>query len=155
MVECPDYFQVDGQGILLYCPQHRDNESDSSLCSFSAYKEFDFNDIVSGKIEDSNMQNLDEGRKKMDQGFDFYAPQTFTSPDGRKILFAWMSRMEEEEEKLFGAGESSIHCMTLPRELSYRNGELCQLPVRELEKSLCIHKISEQERQSGEIILKN
>ena len=45
--------------------------------------------------------------------------------------------------------------MTLPRELSYRNGELCQLPVRELEKSLCIHKISEQERQSGEIILKN
>ena len=50
MVECPDYFQVDGQGILLYCPQHRDNESDSSLCSFSAYKEFDFNDIVSGKI---------------------------------------------------------------------------------------------------------
>ena len=44
---------------------------------------------------------------------------------------------------------------TLPRELSYRNGELCQLPVRELEKSLCIHKISEQERQSGEIILKN
>ena len=30
---------------------------------------------------------LDEGRKKMDQGFDFYAPQTFTSPDGRKILF--------------------------------------------------------------------
>ena len=26
MVECPDYFQVDGQGILLYCPQHRDNE---------------------------------------------------------------------------------------------------------------------------------
>ena len=63
--------------------------------------------------------------------------------------------MEEEEEKLFGEGESSIHCMTLPRELSYRNGELCQLPVRELEKSLCIHKISEQERQSGEIILKN
>ena len=49
MVECPDYFQVDGQGILLYCPQHRDNERDSSLCSFSAYKEFDFNDIVSGK----------------------------------------------------------------------------------------------------------
>lgn len=64
MVECPDYFQVDGQGILLYCPQHRDNERDSSLCSFSAYKEFDFNDIVSGKIEDSNVQNLDEGRKR-------------------------------------------------------------------------------------------
>ena len=85
----------------------------------------------------------------LDYGLDFYAPQTFTSPDGRKILFAWMSRMEEEEEKLFGEGESSIHCMTLPREISYRNGELCQLPVRELEKSLCIHKISEQERQSG------
>ena len=67
MVECPDYFQVDGQGILLYCPQHRDNESDSSLCSFSAYKEFDFNDIVSGKIEDSNMQNLDEGRNKISE----------------------------------------------------------------------------------------
>lgn len=126
-------FQVDGQGILLYCPQHRDNERDSSLCSFSAYKEFDFNDIVSGKIEDSNVQNLDEGRKRWIRDLILCAADIYIT-GWKKILFAWMSRMEEEEEKLFGEGESSIHCMTLPRELSYRNGELCQLPVRELEK---------------------
>lgn len=167
MIECPDCFQIDGKEILLYCPQHRDNENDSSLFSFSAYQEVP-TELVSGNLsylqnsspaicekKEKSIWNLDEGCKMLDQGFDFYAPQTFTAPDGRRILFAWMSRMEEEEEKLFGEGESSIHCMTLPRELSYRNGELCQLPVRELEKSLCIHKISEQERQSGEMILKN
>lgn len=63
--------------------------------------------------------------------------------------------MEEEEEKLFGEGESSIHCMTLPRELSLSKRRTVSASGKRIGKSLCIHKISEQERQSGEIILKN
>ena len=133
MVECPDYFQVDGQGILLYCPQHRDNESDSSLCSFSAYKEFDFNDIVSGKIEDSNVQNLDEGRKKMDQGFDFYAPQTFLTEDGRRILIGWAGVPDAGYDSN-PMEEGWQHCLTVPRELTWHNGKIYQYPVRELTK---------------------
>ena len=138
MVECPDYFQVDGQGILLYCPQHRDNESDSSLCSFSAYKEFDFNDIVSGKIEDSNMQNLDEGRKKMDQGFDFYAPQSMVAPDGRRLIVAWANEWEWMPLfKDWGPTYQEGWCgfFNVIREVRMcKDGTLAFVPVEEMEK---------------------
>lgn len=128
MIECPDLFELNGKTVLLFNPQKRNNEIDESRYSFSAYKIGEFQE-ESGTFQDSN---LDDGYKKMDAGFDFYAPQTFLSPDGRRILLAWMSRMEEEQEKIFSRTEENIHCMTLPRELSLQGGKLCQKPIREL-----------------------
>ena len=128
MIECPDLFELDGRFVLLFNPQKRDNMADVPLYSFSAYKLGEF-DEESGIFRDAN---LDDGFETMDAGFDFYAPQTFLSPDGRRILFAWMSRMGEEQEKVFSRTEANIHCMTLPRELSLRGEKLCQKPIREL-----------------------
>ncbi len=132
MIECPDFFEINGQGLLVYCLQHRDNEMDASLESFSVYKKFPFH---GGPVTNQN-GDLDKGWEKLDLGFDFYAPQTFELPDGRRVLLAWMSRMSDEEEKKFSQDEKNIHCMTLPRELSLKHGELCQLPVKELEQIL-------------------
>lgn len=140
MIECPDYFQIKNRKMLLYCPQERDNKNDCCISSFSVYKEF------SSKNKNS-VENLDEGYQKLDCGFDFYAPQTFEVPDGRRILFAWMSRMQDEEEKAFARGEKRIHCMTLPRELSYHNGKLCQMPIKELQDKLIKQKNIEQNGQ--------
>lgn len=134
MIECPDYFEIENKKILLYCLQHRDNEQDCCISSFSVYKE------ISQDRENLKEENLDEGYQKLDQGFDFYAPQTFQAPDGRRILFAWMSRMEEEEEQLFSKGEKNIHCMTIPREISYKKGRLCQMPVKELQEKLILQE---------------
>lgn len=128
MIECPDLFELDGKYVLLFNPQKRDNAADETISSFSAYKLGEF-DEDNGIFQDAN---LDEGFEVMDAGFDFYAPQTFLSPDGRRILFAWMSRMEEEQEKVFSRTEPNIHCMTLPRELSLREEKLCQNPMKEL-----------------------
>ena len=125
MIECPELFETDGTSVLLYCPQHRDNQSDASLDSFSAYK----------LLEGDPMQqqtDLDHGWQRLDDGFDFYAPQTFLTPDGRRVLLAWMSRMEGEEETAFAAHAPRIHCLTMPRELFLQNGRLCQRPIREL-----------------------
>ena len=79
----------------------------------------------------------------MDYGLDFYAPQTLLTPDGRRIMIAWMQNWST-------VGAKPFHCrwfgqMILPRELSVHNGRLYQLPVRELEKyrgHLVIHHIS-------------
>lgn len=128
MIECPDLFELDGKSVLLYNPQNRDNEKDEDICSFSAYKLEEF-DEESGTFQDGK---LDFRYEKMDAGFDFYAPQTFEAPDGRRILFGWMSRMEAEQEKVFSENEPNIHCMTLPRELSVKGRMLCQKPIREL-----------------------
>lgn len=132
MMECPDLFELDGRHVLLFNPQKRDNTADETIFSFSAYKLGVF-DEINGTFQDSD---LDKGYEKMDAGFDFYAPQTFLNPDGRRILFAWMSRMEAEQEKVFSAAEPNIHCMTLPRELSLRGNKLCQKPIRELYRLL-------------------
>lgn len=128
MIECPDLFSLDGSDVLLFNPQKRDNETDMQKYSFSVYKLGKFHEET-GIFDDGN---LDDGSVTMDCGFDFYAPQTFSAPDGRRILFAWMSRMEEEQEKIFAENEPGIHCLTLPRELSVDKGRLYQRPVREL-----------------------
>ena len=130
MVECPDLFCLDGTYVLLYCPQKRDNEKDADISSFSAVKTVTFNE-QDGTLDDAD---LDQNFTKTDFGFDFYAPQTFEAPDGRRILYAWMSRMDEEQEEAFSKGEPRIHCLTLPRELKIRNGKLIQTPVKELEQ---------------------
>lgn len=128
MVECPDLFSLNGEDVLLFNPQKRDNTRDIPLHSFAAYKIGRF-DQKSCLFYDGN---LDCKYKYMDYGFDFYAPQTFQSPDRRRILFAWMSRMEAEQEQIFAKQQPNIHCLTMPRELFVKNGSLCQCPVKEM-----------------------
>ena len=40
MIECPDLFSIDETDVLIFCPQKRDNEHDTSIFSFAAYKMF-------------------------------------------------------------------------------------------------------------------
>lgn len=128
MIECPDLFELNGRYILLYNPQKRDNEKDFPILSFSAYKQVEFDEEM-GRLKN---ENLDEEYKILDYGFDFYAPQTFRDLKGRRILLAWMSRMEEEQEKMFSENEPNIHCLTLPRELFFESNKLYQRPLKEL-----------------------
>ena len=65
-----------------------------------------------------------------DYGLDFYTPQTVLLPDGRQIMVGWMQLWDTGSmESLLGWSGM----MTIPRELSLRNGRVCQNPVRELE----------------------
>ncbi|HIX68688.1 MAG TPA: glycoside hydrolase family 32 protein [Candidatus Anaerostipes excrementavium] len=128
MIECPDLFRLAHSYILLFSPQIWNHQKNRCEFSFSAYKIVSFD----GTISEDHLEDLDNGYLPMDYGFDFYAPQTFTNTKGQRILFAWMSRMEEEEEKAFSKGSPRIHCLTLPRKLSLKNGKLCQMPADEL-----------------------
>lgn len=130
MVECPDLFKLNGKYVLFYNPQQRDNEKDTDIASFSAFKFVDFNEC-SGTFSETN---LDCNFYKTDYGFDFYAPQTFEDAKGRRIMYAWMSRMDREQEAAFSEGEPRIHCLTLPRDLKLRDGRLLQAPVEELDQ---------------------
>lgn len=121
MIECPDLFIVDNKAILIYSPQKRDNLVDKSLYSFSVYKPGQF-DVVTGEFQ----EEIEENYQLIDEGFDFYAPQSFYSDEGKRILIAWMSNMTSQQEKVFGNDEKHIHCMTLPRELTIVNGNLIQ-----------------------------
>ena len=127
MIECPDLFMLNEKMVLLYCPQHRDNAVDDCIDSFSVYR------VLQNVSENMEHINLDAEWTRLDEGFDFYAPQTFLTPDGRRILLAWMSRIEGKEESSFAAHEPRIHCLTMPRELFLCGSRLCQRPIRELQ----------------------
>ena len=124
MWECPDFFTLDGKHILLTSPQDMTpiglefHAGNGTLCLMGHY--------------DGETGFTRERAQAIDYGLDFYAPQTLLAPDGRRIMIGWMQNWSTVNAKPF-------HCrwfgqMSLPRELSVRDGRLCQTPVRELER---------------------
>ena len=69
-----------------------------------------------------------------DYGFDFYAPQTFETRDGRRILFGWAGMADADAEYTVPtAAEGWQHMLTVPREVTLHEGRLRQYPVKELD----------------------
>lgn len=128
MWECPDYFQVDGRPVFAFSPQGIEAE------------EYRFeNTYQSGYLADVKLPETGQIRdiyqkfREWDLGFDFYAPQTFEAPDGRRILFGWAGVTDSPYDNEPSIREGWQHSMTVPRELSWKGDILCQKPVRELE----------------------
>jgi beta-fructofuranosidase len=65
-----------------------------------------------------------------EQGFDFYAGQTVSAADGRRIMIGWMQNPQTAENREVDLPINGQ--MSIPRELQLRDGKLLQKPVREL-----------------------
>lgn len=124
MWECPDFFALDGKHVLLVSPQNMTSmglefhPGNNTLC-------------IIGRYDRARRHLLRDNTQSIDYGTDFYATQTLQTPDGRRIMIAWMQSWESSGCKV---GELPFFGqMTLPRELSIRDGRLIQNPVRELE----------------------
>ena len=124
MWECPDFFPLDGKHVLLVSPQEMAaiglefHPGNANVCLIGKYDR---------KAHHLNREYV----QAIDYGLDFYAPQTLLTEDGRRVMIAWMQNWETSSsilQELRFMGQ-----MTLPRELSVRNGRLFQNPVRELE----------------------
>ena len=124
--ECPEFFRLDGKWVLLTSPMDMLPEGfeyhngNGTLCLIGDY------DSKSGTF-------MPQKNQAIDYGIDFYATQTVVAPDGRRIMIAWMQNWDTtpgyrlEPTTWFGQ-------MTLPRELTIRDGQLFENPVREIEK---------------------
>ena len=125
MWECPDVYELEGQTVLCISPQGVETQGlkyANVYQSVTCFLEGDFHKGAQVR-----------GFRELDGGFDFYAPQTFLADDGRRIQIAWMGMPDVEEFYTNPTVEDGWqHMMTIPRELSIRDGVLCQNPVREL-----------------------
>lgn len=124
MWECPDYFELGGKGFLSTCPQGLPHyESKWQNLNESGYFP------VEGRLEDSRLDEFAE----WDMGFDFYAPQTFLDPQGRRILIGWLGM----DNRVYGNATTELgwqHCLTIPREVTLgENGRLRQYPIAEFD----------------------
>lgn len=124
MWECPDIFRMEDRKVLSFCPQGIPQE-----------KERYQNIYQSGYIFLGGEVSPEATFQEWDMGFDFYAPQTFETEDGRRVLIGWAGMPDTDEiHRNFSVKNGWQHCLTIPGELTYRNGKICRMPVREIEK---------------------
>ena len=122
MWECPDFFPLDGKHVLFVSPQ-------DMLPEGFEYHNGNGTVCLTGTYDGKRF--MEERNQAIDYGIDFYAPQTILTPDGRRVMIGWMQNWDTckttgyEERPWFGQ-------MSLPRELSLKNGRLYQQPIREL-----------------------
>ena len=124
MWECPDFFELDGKHVLLTSPQDMLPEGleyhngNGTLC-------------IIGEMDKDTYTLKEQFNQSVDYGIDFYAMQTVEAPDGRRIMIGWMQNWDTlahrcNDSKWFAQ-------MSLPRELSVKNGRLYQTPIKELD----------------------
>ena len=124
MWECPDLFDLNGETVLVTCPQGVPEEG-------YIYKNVHQNGyfIMSGDLASKDV-NLSEFRL-LDYGFDFYAPQSFEDESGRRILVGWMG-IPDADYTNRTTENGWQHALTMPRELILKDGIIYQRPVEEI-----------------------
>ncbi|EZP75385.1 sucrose-6-phosphate hydrolase [Parageobacillus genomosp. 1] len=126
MWECPDLFELDGQEVLIVCPQGLEAEA-------MRYQNVHQSGYFVGRLDYETAQFLHGPFAELDRGFEFYAPQTMLDAKGRRILIAWMGVPDQDEDKHPTITHRWVHALTLPRELKLKDGKLYQTPVEELQ----------------------
>ncbi|MEZ8735561.1 MULTISPECIES: sucrose-6-phosphate hydrolase [unclassified Vibrio] len=125
MWECPDFFEIENQSVMLFSPQ-----------GVSSENPYDFKNIYSVAYIVGDRLNLDsvelenhQDIAQPDYGFDFYAPQTYLDDTGRRILIAWIGlpEIDTPSNEYQWAG-----MLSLPRELQIQDGYLVQSALPEL-----------------------
>lgn len=124
MWECPDFFELDGRHVLL-------GSSQDMLPKGLEYQNGNGTFYFAGSYDEETETFSEESDHTVDYGIDFYAPQTVLTPDGRRVMIGWMQNwdtcnLHTESTPWFGQ-------MSIPRELSLKDGVLIQNPIRELE----------------------
>ena len=120
LMECPDLFRLGSKWILTGSPEHHP-EGIRSL-------------VLIGDFDADSGRFIEQGYMPADYGYEHYAAQSFESPDGRRISFAWMN--EWEWMSTFagfskGPDDDWCGCLTMPREFSLIDGSLRMHPAKE------------------------
>ena len=124
MWECPDFFRLNGEDILLMSPQGLEPKGDK-------YRNLNQTGYLMGQLkEDFTLSR--SSFIEIDNGHDFYATQTLLTPDGRRVMIAWMNAWDSP---MYEKADGWAGALTLPRDLVIRHGKIYHLPIKEL-KSL-------------------
>lgn len=141
MCECPDYYEINEQGVLVFSPQ-----------GLKAEGIFYNNRYQSGYILRGLRETGKNNFTELDRGFEFYAPQSFIGKDGERIMFGWIGMPEELDHP--SVEEGHIHSLTLPRIMEIKNNKLYQRPHTDLQKLRKNKKEIEDLEINGEVNLK-
>mgnify|MGYP000248252766 FL=1 len=140
MWECPDYFTIGDKKILSASVQGLEG---------GIWEERNVYQSGYFEVEGDILSSYKLGEYKLwDYGFDYYAPQSFETEDGRRIHISWMGMPDCEAYTNLTIADGWQHCFTLPREIYVKDGKICQRPIRELDYKEAITKIAENKLQA-------
>ena len=122
MWECPDFFPMGDKYVLTFSPMRVGGHTSVYLVGDFDYGTGKFHYHISGEI---------------DWGLDYYAPQSFLAPDGRRIIVGWANGWEWMPLwKDWGPTYKEGWCgsFNIPREVRMlEDGTLQFLPIAEVE----------------------
>lgn len=94
MWECPDYFEVDNEKVLIFSPmgilKEKGAYENQAICTL-----VDFD-------EDSCEMTIPDTYCFLDYGQDLYAPQSTTDKDGNRVVIAWLRMPKAVEGEWIG-----------------------------------------------------
>lgn len=140
MIECPNLIEVNGQPVIIFCPQGLDHQ-------ILDYQNIYPNCYVIGQDLDWNNNTVKEPSSinNLDEGFDLYASQVLKAPDGRSLSVGWINLPDliypNDQDDWTGS-------LSLIKELTIKNKQLYQYPIAET-KMLRQKKIDFQNEQVG------
>ena len=80
MWECPDYFETDGKGVVVFSPMgFLKDEKPYDAVAICALADFN---------EETGEMHIADKWQLLDCGEDLYAPQSNTDKDGRRVVVA-------------------------------------------------------------------
>lgn len=139
MWECPDFYPLGDKQVLMISPQEMEAEG-------LEFHNGNNTAFLIGRYDKEKIRFEREKIQCVDYGLDFYAPQTMRTEDGRRVMIGWM---QSWDNPMYPDSQPWSGMMTVPRELSLKNGRIYQRPVRELDvyrknavayKEVCIEK---------------
>ena len=126
MWECPDLMKLGNKDIFIWSPQGKVRET----------HQFQNNYHATYAIGQLNQHTFDaEYIAELDQGFDFYAPQTFSGLENKEntILLGWIGL----PDLTYPTNQFKWHsALTMPREIQLKNNQLFQRPIKKIYENM-------------------
>lgn len=126
MWECPDLMKLGEKDVFVWSPQGKAREAHQFQNNYHAT-------YAVGKLQ-GNQLNA-EYIAELDQGFDFYAPQTFSGLDNQTgtIMFGWIGL----PDLTYPTDQYKWHsALTMPREITLKGNHLMQRPIAKIYENL-------------------
>lgn len=133
MWECPNFVQVtdevtgEARDVLIFCPQGLAPGAEHFRNIFAC-------GYLVGRLEGTAFHTEGE-LVELDCGFEFYAPQLFrpdaAASDDPPLLLGWVGNSSEDHQPSL-RDHGWVHAMSVPRQLTLRDGVLYQRPMLHL-----------------------
>ena len=126
MLECPDLFPLGDRWVLAFCPER------PTPTGYDHRNTHNAGYVVGNWAPGTDFEVL-TGYEQVDKGHNFYAPQTFKAPDGRRLGLGWMGSFGIPVASSFEDGWAGQ--FTVPYELTLGEDlRVFRRPVAELEQ---------------------